>query len=622
MKVAHPVLKAAVFAVVGATALAGCSKSSTPTTNNSGITGAFGSVPAQSGTPHAGTITVAEPPGATPTWIFPVTPGANGSVYTAYSFQYEMWRPTSWFPNGSQQKEDPAMSLASDPVWSNGDKTVTIKYKNWNWSDGKPITSQDAEFWIDMIKAAVKVSPADWSNYTPKVALPDQMVSMSTPDSHTLVINLNAKVNPTWFWEDSLAGVIPLPVHAWAKASANGPILDPNNPANAAKIYKFLAAQAKSVTTYASNPLWQVVDGPYKLTSFNNTTGAYTMAPNTAYAGPKASKPSKLQAVPFTSDTAEWNAVKSGAIDQGYVPFADLPQVTSIKSSYNVFGYPGFGFNYVTYNFKDTTGNFNDIIKQLYIRQAFAHLEDEAGYIKAFFHGAGGQGYGPIPAIPPSPYTPASATKNPYPFSVSAAVKLLKSHGWTVSPGGTDVCAKAGSGATQCGAGIPAGTKLAFNLIYNTSPAIIGQQITDLVSQAKKAGFNITLKSDNFNHMIATYYDVAQPKNDNLWAMEDFGGFSISTYPTTNGIFNTSGTYNIGGYTDPKADQLIAASTSSSDPNAVKAEANYLTLQQPSLFQPEVDNIVVWKKTISGPPANFESLTQYQLNPETWYFTK
>ncbi len=622
MKVAHPVMKMAVFAVVGATALAACSKSNTPTTNNTGITGAFGSVPAQTGTPHAGTITVAEPPGATPTWIFPVTPGANGSVYTAYSFQYEMWRPTSWFPNGSQQKEDPAMSLASDPVWSNGDKTVTIKYKSWNWSDGKPITSQDAEFWIDMIKAAVKVSPADWSNYTPKVGIPDQVTSMSTPDSHTLVLNLNAAVNPTWFWQDSLAGVIPLPVHAWAKASANGPILDPNNPANAAKIFKFLSAQSKSVTTYASNPLWQVVDGPYKLTSFNNTTGAYTMSPNTTYAGPMSSKPSKLEAVPFTSDTAEWNAVKSGAIDQGYVPFADLPQVDSIKSNYNVFGYPGFGFNYVTYNFKDKTGDFNNIIKQLYIRQAFAHLEDQAGYIKAFFHGAGGQGYGPVPAIPPSPYTPANATKNPYPFSVSAAVNLLKSHGWTVNAGGTDVCAKAGSGANQCGAGIPAGTKLAFNLIYNTSPAIIGQQITDLVSQAKKAGFNITLKSDNFNHMIATYYNVAQPKNVDLWAMEDFGGFSISTYPTTNGIFNCVGTYNIGSYCDPKADQLIAASTTSSNPAAVKSEASYLTTQQPSLFQPSVDNIVVWKKTISGPPANFESLTQYQLNPETWYFTK
>ena len=171
-------------------------------------------------------------------------------------------------------------------------------------------------------------------------------------------------------------------------------------------------------------------------------------------------------------------------------------------------------------------------------------------------------------------------------------------------------------------AGIPAGTKLAWNLIYNTSPAIIGEQITDLVSQAKKAGITITLKSDNFNHMIATYYDGANPKGINLWAMEDFGGFSISTYPTTNGIFNTGGSFNIGLYSDPHADALIKASTTSSDPAAVKIEASYLTQQQPSLFQPAVDNIEVWKKTISGPPANFESLTQYQSNPETWYFTK
>jgi peptide/nickel transport system substrate-binding protein len=590
--------------------------------SNLSPSGAFGKVPAQTGTAHAGTLTVAEPPGATPTWIFPVTPGANSSVYTAYSFQYEMWRPMNFFPNGSQQKEAPAMSLAGDPKWSNGDKTVSITLKPWKWSDGTPITAKDAEFYIDLLKAAVKENPANWGNYTPKLGIPDAITSMSAPTASTLVLNLNAPVNPVWFFEDSLASVVPLPSHAWAKASASGPVLDFSNPANATKIYNFLAAQSKSVTTYASNPLWQVVDGPYKLTSFNNTTGAYTMAPNGAYSGPHAAKVSTLQAVPFTSDTAEFNAVKSGNIDQGYVPFADIPQVNSIKSTYNIFGYPGFGFQYVTYNFKDTTGNFNKIIAQLYIRQAFAHLEDEQGYIKAFFHGAGGAGYGPVPSIPPSPYTPSNALTDPYPFSVAAAVKILKAHGWTVNPGGTDTCTSAGTSASQCGAGIPAGTKLAFNLIYNTSPAIIGQQITDLVSQAKKAGFNITLKADNFNHMIATYYDSASPKTINDWAMEDFGGFSISTYPTTNGIFNSSGSFNIGEYSNPQADTLIKASTTSSNAAAVKAEASYLTQQQPSLFQPAVDNIEVWKKAISGPPAAFESLTQYQLNPEFWYFTK
>jgi len=75
------------------------------------------------------------------------------------------------------------------------------------------------------------------------------------------------------------------------------------------------------------------------------------------------------------------------------------------------------------------------------------------------------------------------------------------------------------------------------------------------------------------------------------------------------------------GCCDPKADHLIAASIGGSNPAAVKAEANYLTLHVPSLFQPQVDNVIVWKKTLSGPRTSFESLTQNQLNPEFWYFT-
>ena len=161
-----------------------------------------------------------------------------------------------------------------------------------------------------------------------------------------------------------------------------------------------------------------------------------------------------------------------------------------------------------------------------------------------------------------------------------------------------------------------------------TSPANIGQQVTDLVSQAKKAGIQITLKSSNFNYMIANYNDPAAPKNASAWAMEDFGGFTNSTYPTTFSVFNSGGQFNIGGYSDPQADKLITASISSSDPNAVTSEASYLTQQQPSLFQPNPDgglssgSVIVWKKEISGPPAAFETLTQFQLNPEQLYFTK
>jgi peptide/nickel transport system substrate-binding protein len=370
------------------------------------------------------------------------------------------------------------------------------------------------------------------------------------------------------------------------------------------------------------------VDGPYTLTSFDSTSGAFTMTPNPSYGGPHAAKQSVFQVVPYTSDTAEFNAVKAGKIDVGYVPLPDVPQAGSLSGSYNEFGYPVFGWSYVAYNFKDTTGDFNNIIKQLYIRQAIAHLEDEAGYIKAFFYRAGGQAFGPVPSIPQSPYTPSNAMVNPYPFSLDAASKLLKDNGWNIVPNGTDTCVKPGTGPGECGAGIPAGTKLAWNLIYNTSPAVIGEQVQDLASQARKIGMTMNLSSSNFDYMIANYNDPSSPKTINKWAMEDFGGFTNSTYPTTFGVFNSQGSSNLGGYADPKADQLITASINSSDPKAVTNEAAYLTTQQPGLFQPNPDDamgtsaIQVWLKSVSGTPQSFEALTQASWNPEYWFLTK
>ena len=109
--------------------------------------------------------------------------------------------------------------------------------------------------------------------------------------------------------------------------------------------------------------------------------------------------------------------------------------------------------------------------------------------------------------------------------------------------------------------------------------------------------------------------------------MEDFGGFTDSTYPTTFGVFNSTGSSNLGGYTDPMADTLITASISSPNPAAVTNEAAYLTTQQPGLFQPQPDSafgtaaIVVWKKDISGTPTSFEGLTQANWTPEYWFFT-
>jgi peptide/nickel transport system substrate-binding protein len=618
------------LAVVCATALAACGSSTGAHVQGLKINGTFGSVPAPAtGAEHGGVVTVGAPPSTAANWAMPLITGADNSVFTVLDFDYQMYRPLYWTNNGIYPTYNAAMSLADLPVVSNNDKTYTITLKsNYKWSNGQPITSQDVLFWYDEMKAAIAISPANWADYTPGLGIPDQVASVTTPNSSTIVFTMKTSVNPGWLTYDVLGGIQPWPI-AWESMAGSG--LNFTNPTDATTIYNYVSKASSTLSTYATDPLWQIVDGPYKLTSFDSTNSAFTMAPNTSYGGPESKAPPTIKLEPFTSDVAEVNAVKAHQIDVGYVPTTDLPEMPSIESGangYNAFGAPTFGWTYIAYNFKDTTGDFNNIIGQLYIRQALAHLEDESGYIKAFLGGAGGQAYGPVPSIPATPYTPSNAVTDPYPFSLGAATTLLKDHGWTVTAGGTDTCAKPGTGSNECGAGIPAGTKLAWTLYYGTSPASIGQETQAWASEAAKAGIKITLRSSNFNYLVQNYNDPAAPSNDSKWAMEDFGGFTDSTYPTTFGVFNSAGSANLGGYANKQADSLITASISSSNPDAVKAEASFLTTNQPGLFQPNPDAggngscVIVWSKSMSGSTDSFANLTQFLLTPEFWYFTK
>jgi peptide/nickel transport system substrate-binding protein len=619
------------LAVASITALAACSNSSSgsaspiSTSTSGAVTqpGSTGAIPA-AGTPSgkAGSITYGYQSSNAPNWIFPITTAAANSVYNSFVFDWQMWRPLYYYPQGTTITVDNQLSPADPPVWSNGDKTMSITVKDWKWSNGQTLSSKDLLFTFDEIAAAVKASPANWASYVPGF-FPTTITSMSTPNAKTLVVNMKNAVNPTWMEQDILSAIMIMPAAAWAKDSASGPTLDFTNPANALKIFNYLTAQAKSVNTYATNPLWQTVYGPYKLTSFNATTGAFSFAPNPTYSGPHANPQSKYVGVPFTSRAAQFNAIKSGSVDVAAVPPEDNPQIPTLKGvGYNYFGIPAFGDYFVSYNFMNKTGNFDKIVAQLYFRQAMQHLEDQQGQIKAYLDGNGVPGYTVISQYPTTPFYPSNAKTNPYPFSVDTAVSVLKAHGWNVVPNGTDTCAHAGTGPGECGAGIPAGTKLAFNLIYNTNSPIT-QEVTNLASNAKQAGIQITLQGSNFNYMIQNYNDAASPANANKWAAEDFGGEGFSPYPTAFGFLNTNGSGQIGNYSNPTADSLINASITSPNPQAVTNELAFFATNLPVLWQPSRDQIWAWKTNVSATqPEALENLTQFTVTPEFWYLTK
>lgn len=621
-------LKAVVFLLAAATALAACGGSSGGkgggTGGNNGLAQGYGTMPpVNTNATQGGTISVAEPPGAGPNYIFPITPAANSSVYVIYDFQYAMWRPLWEGPVGYTPTIDYTDSLAPHPTFSNNDQTITINLKqNYKWSDGQPVTANDVIFYIDLLKAAVKENPSNSGNYSPGY-FPDNVKTATATSQYTVTLTLDKSYNPTWFFLDQLGLIVPLPSHAWAKASASGPTLDYTNPANAKKIYDFLNAQSQKPATFATNPLWQVVDGPYHLTAFNSATDANTLTANQSYTGPQKPRITTVNEVAFTSTAAEFNQLRSGTLTMGGVDFSDLPQVPALKrSGYNVWGYPDFGFYYMDFNFADKTGDFDKIIGQLYIRQALAHLVDQEGYIRGFLHGAGAPDYGPIPAVPVSPYAPANALANPYPYSIAAAKQLLTSHGWNVVPNGQTTCAKPGTGSGECGAGIPSGTPISFNLIYTNSPPVNQEESVAFASAAKQVGINIQTVSKTFNYILQNYNNPSAPANESKWAMTNFGGFTNSYYPTTNTVFNTGGSYNLGSYSNPTADQLIHNSVYGGDPSAVKKEASFLTANLPGLFLPNADLITAWQNKVSGSTNSFAALSQYGFFPEYWYLVK
>jgi peptide/nickel transport system substrate-binding protein len=615
----------AAVGAVAALALSACGSSS-PT--KSVVTGAFGSIPAEHGTATGtGTLNLPEFAGVPPTDIFPVTPSAYNSIGTVTLFEDFMYRPLYWSPDGDSQVIDYPLSIGEKPAISNAGKTFTIAINPaYKWSNGVPVTADDVLFDYDLIKAAIAENPANYAGYVPGQFPSNATFKVLGPESFSLTFNKT--YNEGWLFWDEVGQLLPLPSTAWNLSSATKhvPMSSWETLKGAESIFNYLTAQSALKSTYATNPIWKTVDGPFTLTSFNSTTGSFSMVPNPSYGGPIKAKFSTLNMIFYTDETAEYDAALSGALSVAYLPFQNLPQLKSLKAKgFNVFGYPGMGFNYIAYNFKDTTDHWNDVIAQLYVRQALAHLQNESAEIKGIFLGAAIPAYTAIPSLPATAYIPTDATTDPYPYSPSTTVSILKAHGWKVVPGGQTVCAKAGTASDECGAGIPAGTPLSFNLPYSTTPSWIGELIDSLASTAKSfAGVTITPQAKTFTFITETDNDPvpSDAKYINTWNATQFGGYTENGYPTTNQIFNTGGGGNFGDFSNPAVDAAINGSLNSPSNTALDNEGNTVAEQQPGIFEPLNDNIIMWKNSLSGPAQAFQIFTQYEYLPEEFYFVK
>jgi peptide/nickel transport system substrate-binding protein len=601
-------------AVALALVAAGCSSSSSSTGGTTAGTKVKG-----------GTAVWAEPPSTTPNYIFPFTSSAYISVINASNFTNLMYRPLYWFGVGQQPVLNSSLSLANVPTWSGNTATITLKH--YTWSDGTPVTSTDVMFWLNMLKA---VGATDWGAYT---GFPDAFVTSYKAISPTQIqMTTNKAYSHNWFLYNDLSQITPMPP-AWDK-TASGPANCATKVSDCAAVYKYLDSQSKALSTYVGSPLWSIVDGPWKLSAFN-ADGHITFVPNPKYSGPVKPSLSQFQEVPFTTDSAEYNVLRSAAaggqkISVGYLPSQNaiakpagsnpLTAGQNPLQGYTLSPLYVWGINYFVMNFQSSTGN-GPIINQLYFRQALAYLLNQQSVIKGPLRGYGTETPGPVGMTPPSKFlSPELKGGSPYNYNPTKAKELLSSHGWKVTPNGVTTC----TNPSLCGPGIKQGQALQFNLPYATGTQWIVQEMQQLQSNASLVGIKLNLQPKPFNQVTALAAGNCKvAKIPCNWDLANWGGgwsFVPDYLPTGETLFQCGAIANSGGYCSKTNDANIQKTLTSDNLQAMYTYENYLAQQLPVMFQPNgVYSLTEIVNNLKGVTPQNPTLG---FNPENWYFVK
>lgn len=587
----------------------------------------------------------AEQPQATPNYIFPFEPLQYFSNTNLSQFQFYMYRPLYWFGNGAQPTLDLAESIANNPTYSNGSKTVSFTLKKYKWSNGETVTAQDVLFWMNMLK----VEKTNWAAYAPGTA-PDDITTITT-SGNRVTINLTGPVNKYWFTYNILSQITPMPM-AWdvtalgQKAGSQScgtasyqavTVSSKGDPLSAAakscvNVFTFLSEQAgfnptnpkatiNALPTYATNKLWQVVDGPFHLATFDSS-GYVVLDRNSKYSGPATGNITQLVELPYTSSAAEFSALLGGKVDFGYLPSEDITSPTKnaivagknnprLAAKFNLVDAPNWAVSYFPYNFNSVgdNGQAGKIFKQLYFRQAFQSLMDQKLFISKIYKGYAYGTYGPVPIQPANPFVTNYERANPYPYNPKTAVNILSQHGWRVEPGGVSLC----ENAKLCG--VPVGTPLKFTVLYAGGITSLTEQMTAFASAVEAAGIHLTLTTGSFGAVLGASTPCSG--SSCTWELANWGAgwiYAPDYYPTGEEIFKTGAGSNSGSYSDPRNDALINATNFTN--TSIATWENYFTKMLPVVWQPTTINpIYEVAKTVSG----YSPLTPTgNITPEDW----
>ncbi len=602
-----------------------------------------GVAPAQSASPTYA-ATFAEAVGSIPDFIFPLGPVKFFTDANVPQFQYLLYRPLYWFGTGDQPTLNPMMSLASAPVFSNNDTTVTFTMKSWSWSNGQVMDAQDVVFFMNLVLA----NPSSLSYLLPP-GYPQDITSI-VPTGTTgmgIQMTLARPVNETWFLDNVLAPITPFPLawnvisgvqtsgsqdcgtatYAQVQGDVNGVV------ANCEDLLSYLDSQSGWNTTnsapvsnysgsgWPTNPLWSVVDGPWHLT-FIDASGNASFQRNPSYGGPWTGNLTTFSEVPMASDAAEYTALQNGAITVGWLPYEDVPCCALSPSqpgpnatglgNYNMFVATPWMFDYMPFNF---SGGLGAVLSQPYVRQVLQMLVDQPQIIHNLYNGYAAATYSPLPPVANSSvstgYTPPTTYPNDPPSVATAnAAQLLSSNGWTLNAGGPTpsvwTCTVASSPCDQAGL---LDQELAFTVDYANPPTgNLGEVLNQEVATWDAFGISVTTVPETWDTIFQS----------GPWDLKEWGGwiYTPTIYPSGEFLLSTNAPFNFGLYSSPEMDALVGQTLYTNV--GLGSFANYAAQVLPVLYQPTASMITEVQSNLAG--ATPVSPTFY-ISPELWTFT-
>ncbi|GCB45187.1 peptide ABC transporter substrate-binding protein [Streptomyces sp. NL15-2K] len=563
------------------------------------LAGCSGSSGTSSGSQDS--IDYALPANFTPNWILPIGTAAHLNTNNR-SIADSLWeRLVAYDGSTGRIAWNKKASIATAADFAADGKSVTITLGDRHWSDGKPITSRDVQFWFDLIKANKK----EWAGYNPGQA-PDNWTSFKTVDDRHFTITFDKSYNSQWMLANELNEVTPLPQHAWDKGGSPQ------------QVWKNLNSAAKNISRYATDPLWKTISGPYAVKSFS-TAGKVVLTANKKYDGGEKPGIPTVNLLPFTTADAEKNALRSGSVDYGYIEATDLDQKDSFTAQgYEVKPWSGWAITYMPYNFNNPA--MGAVFKQLYARQAVQHSIDQGSLAKVVFNGTAVPGYGPIPQGQASDFVSPAQKNNPYPFSTSAARKLLTDHGWT-EQGGVMTCTGPGSGASQCGEGVAEGAKFEMGVLSQSGSTVTDNMMSAIQSSLAKTGIKFSIKTAPVNSVLSQTPQCTSDQSICKWQLSFFGtagSWYFSAFPTGDSLFQSQGGSNFGNYSNPEVDKLISASTTSSSNQAIQGYSAALAKDLPVIWLPEpVYQVSVVRNGLGG----FSQDSLANFHPAQWKWT-